>query len=277
MDVRAGVATQKDKRQLKKKTYKSAFTYQSDMNSDEWKKINQLFHQAVDLSTDERESLLSGEIDFLRTEVFELLASHDCTNDFIKESAISDLGLNGASLAGSRLGSYKILEIVGSGGMGTVYRAEKAGFEKSFAVKLIKRGMDTDAILRRFHLERRILSRLQHPSIAQVLDGGTTDDGLPYFVMEYVEGSTVTRFCSEHRLDITGRLNVFLEICAAVQYAHQNFIVHRDLKPSNILVTKEGVPKLLDFGIAKLLDPDLNENTETQSRIFTRNTLLPSN
>ena len=142
--------------------------------------------------------------------------------------------------------------------MGTAYLAERAddAFQKLVAIKLIKRGMDTDAILRRFRHERQILAGLSHPNIAMLLDGGTTDDGLPYFVMEYVDGQPIDVYCHEHRLPISERLRLFVSVCGAVHYAHEMRVVHRDLKPSNILVTSRGVPKLLDFGIAKLLDAD---------------------
>ena len=125
------------------------------------------------------------------------------------------------------------------------------------ALKVLKRGMDTDAIVRRFRNERQILASLDHPYISGLLDGGTTPDGLPYFAMEYVEGQPIDEYCEARHLDTTARLQLFRKICAAVQYAHQNLIIHRDIKPANVLVTADGTPKLLDFGIAKLLDPDL--------------------
>ncbi len=239
------------------------------MQKAEWSKIKELFHQTLDLTVSEREKFLAEQDGFVRSEVTELISSHENANNFIAESVVVEYGLHGSSLIGKQIGSYKLLEIIGTGGMGTVFRAEKEGFGKNFAVKLIKRGMDTDAILRRFQLERQILSRLEHPNITRLLDGGTTDDGLPYFVLEYIEGLPVTRFCDEHQFDIKERLELFRQICSAVKYAHQNLIVHRDLKPSNILVTNEGIPKLLDFGIAKLLNPEDFENTETQARMFT--------
>ena len=154
-----------------------------------------------------------------------------------------------------RIGSYRILRELGRGGMGAVYLAERADdeFNKQVAIKLLKRGTDTDEVLRRFRSEREILARLEQPNIARLIDGGTTEDGLPYFVMEYVIGEPVTEFCRSRELSIEERLRLFLKICGAVQFAHQNLVVHRDLKPGNILVTTEGEPKLLDFGIAKLL------------------------
>jgi non-specific serine/threonine protein kinase/serine/threonine-protein kinase len=167
------------------------------------------------------------------------------------------------SLVERRIGPYKLMREVGSGGMGSVYLAVRADdqFQKRVAIKLVRRGMDSDLILRRFRRERQILASLDHPNIARLLDGGTTEDGLPYFVMEYVEGSRLYEYADNRKLNTADRLEIFRTICSAVQYAHQNLIVHRDLKPGNILVTSSGVPKLLDFGIAKLLNPELSSET----------------
>ncbi|HEX8280269.1 MAG TPA: serine/threonine-protein kinase, partial [Chthoniobacterales bacterium] len=156
---------------------------------------------------------------------------------------------------GQRIGAYVVVRQLGRGGMGAVYLAARADgeFEKEVAIKVLKRGTDTDEILRRFRTERRIVARLDHPNIARLLDAGTTDDGLPYFVMEYVAGVPVTRFVREQNLTIPERLELFLKICGAVEVAHKAAVVHRDLKPGNILITATGEPKLLDFGIAKLL------------------------
>jgi eukaryotic-like serine/threonine-protein kinase len=159
--------------------------------------------------------------------------------------------------------------------MGTVFLAVRADdqYRKQVAIKLVKRGMDTDAILRRFMMERQILANLEHPNIARLLEGGSTVDGLPYFVMEYIEGQPITEYCATHQFEKTERLELFRQVCAALQYAHQNLIVHRDIKPSNILVTAEGVPKLLDFGIAKLLSPgwanETGEATASMVRLMT--------
>ena len=158
-----------------------------------------------------------------------------------------------------RLGPYRLIRELGRGGMGTVYLAvrDDDAFQKRVAIKVLKRGMDTDSIVRRFRHERQILASLEHPNIARLLDGGTTPDGLPYFAMEYVEGQPIVDYCDAHRLDTAARLELFRHVCAAVQYAHQNLIIHRDIKPANVLVTADGTPKLLDFGIAKLLNPEL--------------------
>ncbi len=154
-----------------------------------------------------------------------------------------------------RIGAYEIVREIGRGGMGAVYLARRADgvFDKEVAIKLLKRGTDTDEVLRRFHAERRILARLEHPNIARMLDAGTTDDGLPYFVMEYVAGVPISVYAQEKQLQVADQLRLFLQVCEAVQFAHQNLVVHRDVKPGNILVTAEGQPKLLDFGIAKVL------------------------
>ncbi len=159
---------------------------------------------------------------------------------------------------GRKIGDYTLTELLERGGMGAVYLAEREHFEQQVAVKVIRRGLDLDQVsVSRFHNERQILARLTHPNIARLLDGGTTEDHLPYFVMEYVEGEPITRHCRQQQLSIGARLKLFRKVCSAVQFAHRNLVVHRDLKPGNILVTAEGEPKLLDFGIAKLLDQNL--------------------
>jgi len=159
-----------------------------------------------------------------------------------------------------RIGRYRILKELGRGGMGSVFLAVRDDdqFRKKVALKLIKRGMDTDEIVRRFKLEKEVLAALNHPNIARVLDAGATDDGRPFLVMEFVEGTPVGEYADERNLSVHERLSLFLKICAAVHHAHQNLIIHRDIKPSNILVGADGEPKLLDFGIAKLLDPALS-------------------
>ncbi len=179
------------------------------------------------------------------------------------------------SMIGRRIGVYRLEEEVGRGGMGVVYRAERVDgeFDQTVAVKLIKRGMDTDLILKRFRRERQITAALNHPNIAYFLGGGSTDDGLPYFVMEFIVGQPLYKFCDEKRLGVKERLQVFRQICWAVKAAHELQVIHRDLKPSNIMVKEDGKPKLLDFGIAKVLDPDLmgtdGEPTATQLRVMT--------
>ncbi|MGE3887800.1 MAG: protein kinase [Vicinamibacterales bacterium] len=163
----------------------------------------------------------------------------------------------------ARVGVYRIVRELGQGGMGAVYLAvrDDDAFHKRVALKILKRGMDTEAIVRRFRTERQILAGLDHPNIARLFDGGTTDDGRPYLVMEYVEGAPLLEYADGRHLDVPSRLGLFLQVCAAVQHAHQNLVIHRDLKPGNVLVSPEGAPKLLDFGIAKLLNPELAGHT----------------
>jgi eukaryotic-like serine/threonine-protein kinase len=179
------------------------------------------------------------------------------------------------SLAGRRVGVYRLDEEVGRGGMGVIYRASRADgeFDQTVAVKLIKRGMDTDAILQRFRRERQITAALNHPNIAYFYGGGSTEDGLPYFVMEFIKGLPIYAHCDRFRLTVRERLAIFRQVCWAVQAAHENKVIHRDLKPSNIMVNSEGKPKLLDFGIAKILDPQpgITDHipTGTQMRMMT--------
>jgi eukaryotic-like serine/threonine-protein kinase len=199
---------------------------------------------------EEAESLLAEAEALLkeRTDSFE-----DCA-----QNAASTFWQEGPSRVGERLGAYVIVRELGRGGMGTVFLAERADgqFEKQVAIKILNRGADTAEILRRFRAERQILANLDHPNIARLLDAGTTDDGLPYFIMEYIVGVPVTRFAVTQKLSTRQRLELFLKICTAVEFAHRNLIVHRDIKPSNILANAEGEPKLLDFGIAKFLAKD---------------------
>src|SRR3981189_1978311 len=159
-------------------------------------------------------------------------------------------------MMGERIGPYRVLRTLGAGGMGEVYLAERADaqFEQQVAIKVVHGGALAVSMHSRLKLERQILAQLDHPNIAHLLDGGALPDGSAYIVMEYVDGVAIDVFCDSSRLDINARLKLFQTVCAAVHYAHQNLIVHRDLKPSNILVTAAGAPKLLDFGIAKLLD-----------------------
>ena len=173
---------------------------------------------------------------------------------------------------GRRVGAYQLLHELGRGGMGTVWLAQRADerFEQKVAIKLLKRGTDTEEVLRRFQAERQILARLEHPGIARLLDGGETDDGLPFFVMEFIAGGErLTTYAKEHKLLIPARVELFRKVCIAVQFAHQNLVVHRDLKPGNILITPEGEPKLLDFGIARLLDDDAPDVTALEHRRLT--------
>lgn len=180
-------------------------------------------------------------------------------------------------LVGTRLGAFRVLERVGRGGMGVVYRGLREGddFAQEVALKLIRRGFDFDDIRARFLRERRILARLDHPHLARFIDGGVADDGRPWFALEFVRGETITRWCDEHRLDLRARVRLFLDVCAAVQYAHAQLVVHRDLKPANILVDADGRVRLLDFGIARLLGGDGEDAGAPPTTIDARYALTP--
>lgn len=244
------------------------------MTPEGWLKVRDLLHSAMQLAPAERAAYLDHccEDDASRKELRELLeAEQGLTTDFLEslpqvEASLDRLTVLAASkgefatsnepLVGRRVGSYRIVEEIGSGGMGEVYRAVRADdqFSKQVAIKLVRAGQDSKAVVQRFKNERQILAGLDHPNIARLLDGGETQTGLPYFVMELIEGLPIDRYCDNHKLAITDRLKLFRQVCCAVQYAHQHLIIHRDIKPGNILVTADGMPKLLDFGIAKILD-----------------------
>ncbi len=256
---------------------------------DRRREIDALFGQALDRRPEERRAFLEdrcAEDSDLLHEVERLLVDHGAAEGFLDDrrawfdtsrlrGLIGEEDDAAANRAGQRVGLYRIVEPLGRGGMGTVFLAERddGQFEKRVALKVIKRGMDTDAIRRRFRYERQILARLEHPNIARLLDGGVTEDGLPYFVMEYVRGEPIDQYCDRKQLALDDRLRLFLTVCEAVQYAHRNLVVHRDLKPSNILVaepasarTRAGRVKLLDFGIARLLDDPEQAETLPMTR-----------
>ena len=190
-----------------------------------------------------------------------LLEAHDTAEGFIEQQAAERVGLASAApkkdWIGRRLGPYRIVGEAGRGGMSEVFKAvrDDQQYEKQVAIKLLKAGLDTDSLLRRFKAERQILAQLSHPNIAHLLDGGATEDGAPYLVMEYIEGKPIDAYCDERQLGVNERLDLFRSLCSAVHYVHQHLMVHGDLKPGNVLVTEQGVVKLLDFGIAKLLSP----------------------
>src|SRR5215204_6577507 len=251
------------------------------MSPERWREIEEVFQAAVEIPPPDRAAFLDklyGANDEVRAEVMKLLESDDSAADFIESPIWTDskflntsakkeisnsidenIDGNGEPLIGSTIGVYRLTRELGRGGMGAVFLGERADgeFQQKVAIKLIKRGMDSDFIVRRFRHERQILASFEHPFIARLLDGGTTSENIPYFVMEYIEGETLFNYCDSRRLPILERLKLFQKICSAIEYAHERQIVHRDIKPSNILINQFGAPKLLDFGIAKILDPNL--------------------
>lgn len=250
------------------------------MNPERWKQVSQLFHAALARDAGERatflagacagdhelrqivESLISQESatgKFIDEPLFEMLTKPDLegrANDPDKTSAGTvNVGVSRAPgttspMEGRRLGAYRIMREIGQGGMGSVYLAARADdvFHKEVAIKIVRMGLANADLLRRFHQEREILASLDHPAIARVIDGGSTEEGLPYLVMDYVDGRPIDAWCDQHRLSVSERLKLFRAVCAAVQHAHQRLVLHRDIKPAHILVTLNGDVKLLDLG-----------------------------
>lgn len=226
------------------------------MKAARWQQIERLFHQALEVPPAEREAWLvntcAGDAALLG-EVRSLLAN-DATTD-LASAVQAEMASLPVSPAVRQAGPYELLDEIGRGGMGTVYKARRAdkAYDATVAVKLVRPGMDTDFVLGRFRQERQTLARLTHPNIARLLDGGTTSEGVPYIVMEYIDGPRINEYCRRAKLDLEQKLRLMLPVCLATDYAHRNFVVHRDIKPGNILVDSTGTPKLLDFGICKLL------------------------
>ena len=275
------------------------------MNRGRWQKIEAIFQDAAERSAGSRGAFLdeacAGDRG-LRAEVEALLREHDSDPHFMERPLVDLVGPAqgrsafgpltaasvsdpaavpaphaGAHIESDRVGPYRLVRELGAGGMGMVYLAmhEGPGFERPVALKVIRRGMDTDQMLRRFQLERRLLAALRHPNIARLMDAGAMPDGRPFFVMDFVEGTPLDAYCDRHALGVRDRLRLFQTVCSAVEHAHANLIVHRDIKPGNILVSDAGVPVLLDFGIGKLLtaatqsDPAMSTETMTTGRVFT--------
>jgi len=237
------------------------------MTPERWRVIKALFDEALDQPSEARDQWISGATvgdPALRREVESLLgALHEERDRFERSPMIALEALAGPPHPplpelGDRVGPYRLVRQVGQGGMGVVFEAYRDDdqYRKRVAIKTISRGRDSELILRRFRYERQILARLEHKNIAGLLDGGVTETGQPYFALEYVEGIPIDHYCDTARLGVRERLQLFRQVCGAVQYAHTNLVIHRDLKPSNILVTADGTVKLLDFGIAKLLRDD---------------------
>jgi serine/threonine protein kinase len=245
---------------------------------DRYERAKKLFLEVCDLAPGRRreavEASCAGDAELLG-EVLSLLEHHDEPRTATVPEPAPSAATARTEPAPERIGPYRIIREIGRGGMGVVYLAAREGdhLKRLAAVKLLKRGMDTQEILGRFEHERQVLATLNHHGIARLYEAGETDDGLPYFAMEHVEGQPIDEYCDTHRLRITERLELFRKVCEAVHFVHQNLMVHRDLKPRNILVTSGGVPKLLDFGIAKLINPDLSllggDPTAPELRIMT--------
>ncbi|MEP7242667.1 MAG: serine/threonine-protein kinase, partial [Gammaproteobacteria bacterium] len=251
------------------------------MDAQRWRRISGAFDQLCDVPVGERPALLDqccGNDDELRREVSSLLEADAAGNTFdehlpqLRIAVAADGARDSeAPPVGANIGSWRILRELGRGGMGVVMLAERIDgqFEQRVALKLVKRGMDSEAVLARFLRERQILARLSHPNIARLLDGGLSNDGRPYFVMEYVEGAPLAHYCTTHSLGLRARIECVLQICAALQFAHRQLVVHLDIKPSNVLVNEAGEAKLLDFGIARLLGETANTlsiHTRTQAQ-----------
>jgi Tol biopolymer transport system component/serine/threonine protein kinase len=243
-----------------------------------WQQIKDVLDASLALKPEERAGYLAhacdGEPELL-SEVQSLIDSYE-KSDMLDTPALEAGAqlladqIDGAAL-GSRIGAYELVELIGRGGMGTVYRAVRVDdFRQEVAIKLVRRGFDSDFILRRFRNERQIMASLDHPHIARLLDGGSTADGLPYFVMEFIRGRPIDEFCDAERLATPERLELFRQVCSAVHYAHKKRVVHRDIKPANILITPDRQPKLLDFGIAKILGEDLALGTQDPTMTIMR-------
>ena len=261
------------------------------MLAERWRQVEELLHAALKLEGPARAEFLAASCvgdDGLRGEVESLLAQESRAGNFIEDpalvlgakqlardaAALSEADASVPSLTGRVISHYRILDKLAEGGMGAVYRAVRADdeYQKQVAIKLVRPDFNTSFLLERFKNERQILAGLEHPHIARLLDGGTTEDGLPFFVMELVDGQPIDQYCDSRKLPTVERLKLFRDICSAVQYAHQHLVIHRDLKPGNFLVTAAGVPKLLDFGVAKILKSDpfpQTDPTVTLQRMMT--------
>ena len=271
-----------------------------DMTPAEWNRVKELFQTALDLDPSQRVAFLAENChdDQIRTEVERLLRNYQEAASFFNDPALNplweDRTTEGSSdsraastlfttpfeteeenpMTGRRLGAYKVVRCIGQGGMAAVFLATRADdeYQKQVAIKLVHQGLDSRELLSRFRKERQTLADLDHPNIVKLLDGGSTQEGAPFLVMDYVEGTPIDEFCDHHKLCVGDRLRLFSKVCEALQYAHRKSIVHRDLKPSNILVTNDGTPKVLDFGIAKVLSSTSAQTltlTQTRTRCMT--------
>ena len=246
------------------------------MSQSDWEKVQRLFNEAIELEKADRVQFLKvqcGQDLTLFNEVISLLSADEDIHPVLNKKASDIINIEEKlNFVGQQIGNYKIVEEIATGGMGTVFLAERCDgvFEQKVALKIVKPGLSTIPIIRRFQHERQILASLQHPNIARLFDGGVTADKRPFFTMEYVEGIPIDDYCDKNRLTINERLKLFIKVCEAVQYAHNNLVIHRDLKPSNILIKDDGTIKLLDFGISKVLSADSENHdlpTITQAEI----------
>ena len=248
-------------------------------NSENWVRIKDIFAAAIELETGERGAFVAQECSgdqVLQEEVESWLASYGETEGFIEKPVfqLDRIFKNGSDQAERIFGNYRIISEIGHGGMGAVFLAERVDgeFSQQVAIKIIRQAIAESEVVSRFKRERQILASLNHPNIARLLDGGLSENNEPFLAMEYVDGEAITNYVAAKKINLNDTLRVFLKVCSAVAYAHRNLVVHRDIKPSNILVTTEGEPKLLDFGLAKLVGDDLRETgdrTQTAFRALT--------
>src|SRR5690606_19789660 len=238
----------------------------SAMRNNDWPKIKDLLNDALELPAAQRTAFLGSIADTdIRQEVATLLSFEGKAEEMLGFSAVEFskdfVDVDEAPMAGKQIGIYRIIRELGHGGMGTVYLAERNDkkFEQRVALKLLKSEMNSAEIRRHFEQEREILACLNHPNIALLLDDGTTDENTPYIAMEYIDGLPIDKYCDENIYGVRERAELFRTVCSAVDHAHRNLVVHRDLKPSNVLVNKDGIPKLLDFGISKILSAGMND------------------
>ncbi|HEX7070852.1 MAG TPA: serine/threonine-protein kinase, partial [Rhodothermales bacterium] len=242
------------------------------MHSQQWARVKAILESALATPEEIRIALVEeackDDEEVLR-DVLGLLAAHkraETTDAF--SGPFTRYEPPEVALPDRLVGPYRLIRLIGRGGMGSVYLADRADdeFQRQVALKVLRRGVDTEDVLARFMHERQILARLNHPNIATLYDGGAREDGRPYFAMEYVRGEPIVEHCDGRKMSVRQRLDLFRVVCQAVHYAHANLVVHRDLKPSNIFVTDDGTVKLLDFGIARLLRSDDDEATELRTR-----------
>ena len=230
-----------------------------------WDQAKEILALAFEQSAEQRSTFVRqacGDDVLLLAEVKSLLLNYDGADSLLENSpAANVLSLPPVVMTGRRIGAYRIIREIGRGGMAVVYLGERddQNYRKQVAIKMVPPGIGTEQVLQRFRNERQTLAALDHSNIVKLLDGGSSEDGSPYLVMEYVDGLPIDQYCDLNKLSINDRLRLFREVCSTVQYAHQNLVIHRDVKPGNILITKEGLPRLLDFGIAKLLNPECSQ------------------